>query len=208
MNALSALGLAYYDSDDDEDADGGDEGNATPTLLDIKKTVIEGTAAAPAPMSHSSQAVLPDAGALLSDLPDKVDWNARGEDSDAQPQYDPKGTRYNSVPLPKSMVQEQSSFNAMTGGTRLVSGSQMASGSDTAAAVAAGLSAVDAASLDATAAGKRSEGAGGLLPSRRTSLPKASTGGLLLPPQLRRPNVATEDIDGIRAAKRPRPAPK
>lgn len=207
MNALSALGLAYYDSDDDEDADG-DEGNATPTPSDVKETVIEGTAALPAPTSHSSQAVLPDAGTLLSDLPDKVDWNAHAEDSDAQPQYDPKGTRYNSVPLPKSMVQEQSSFNAMTGGTRLVSGSQMASGSNTAAAVAAGLSAVDAASFDATAAGKRSEGAGGLLPSRRTSLPKASTGGLLLPPQLRRPNIATEDIDGIRAAKRPKPATK
>ena len=76
MNALSALGLAYYDSDDDEDADG-DEGNATPTPSDVKETVIEGTAALPTPTSHSSQAVLPDYSTLLSDLPDKVDWNAR-----------------------------------------------------------------------------------------------------------------------------------
>ena len=202
MNALSALGLDYGsdDDDDDDDEQEKEQSKEPPTA-----------AAAAVPPEASKPPALPDAGDLLSGLPDEVDWSARAAEDDDEPQYDAKGTKYNAVALPQSMAQEQTSFNATTGAKKAgAGGGWKQSGANAAASVAAGLAAVDAAVAGGSSSGggvSSSGGGGGSAPARR--LPKAPTGagGVLLPPQMRgRPNVTTEELSSMRTAKRPKPS--
>jgi hypothetical protein len=217
MNALSALGLAY----DSESEDGDDDEGHAVTNSALPVAVAE----KPPPVQPSSSSgLLPDASGLLKDLPDEVDWDARNDSDDEEPQYDKKGTRYNNVALPQALQNEQTSFNATTGPR--AGGSWKSGGASAAAAVAAGLAAVDAAVAGSSAtasggggggggggAGAKSCGSGsssggggsGAAPPRR-ALPKATGtggGGMLLPPQIRgRSNVTTEELSSMRTTKR------
>ena len=118
MNALSALGLDYGSDDDDDDDDEQEKEQS-------KEPPTAAAAAVSQPQSQASQPAppaLPDAGDLLSGLPDEVDWSARAAEDDDEPQYDAKGTKYNAVALPQSMAQEQTSFNATTGAKKAGAG--------------------------------------------------------------------------------------
>ena len=197
MNALDALGLSYGDDDDDDDDDDEEEQVAGPPAA-----VVPPAAAA---LSAASQpAALPDAANLLMSLTDEVDWTARKDDDD-EPKYDAKGTRYNSVALPDSMRQESDQFNARTGKSATSGGAWKQAGAAARASVAAAL-ATDGVGLigggggssSAAAASSSAKGSGASTEGRAAK-PKS---GLLLPPQLRRPNVTTEDTGNMRTAKR------
>lgn len=134
--------------------------------------------AAVAAASIPPQRMLPSADDLLSDLPNEVDWNARTEPADAS--YDKPGTNYNAVRLPTTMSQDAARHNRLSRDRLLQS-----------------LAASDGASQPA----RTQPGQG----SAQAQRPKGSS-GKLLPPQLRRPNVATEDLSAMRTAKRSKPA--
>ena len=192
MNALAALGLDYG-SDDDESEDDSVPHQPAPSL-------------APAPVSRSESkaasngTALPDATSLLLDLPDEVDWDARPDESD-EVQHDAKGTKYNAVALPASMASEQDAFNARTGGAARLG---KRGGHQTAAAVTAGLAAIDAATGTGNSDGMVNSAVA------RTNVPKGTANssrasGMLVPPQLRRgPNVTTEELSSMRTLKRPK----
>ena len=91
LDALSALGNIYDGSSDDESDD------------DEPAAAAAASASAPAatPAGAPVKEALPDAGDLLSDMPDEVDWSVRpGPVEEEAPGYDPVGTKYNNVPLP------------------------------------------------------------------------------------------------------------
>ena len=126
----------------------------------------------------------------------------RAADDDDVPQYDPKGTRYNAMALPSSMRQEAEQFNARTGKNAMGGGAWKQSGAAARASVAAALSS------DGVGVGIGGSGGGGAATSTApASKPKPKSSGVLLPPQLRRPNITTEDTSSMRTAKRPKPGP-
>jgi hypothetical protein len=195
-NALDALGLSYGDDDDDDDDDDEDE----PTAAPAAPTVPPAVAAAEA----STRSALPDAGNLLTGLPDEVDWTTRTVGDD-EPAYDAKGTRYNAVALPASMRQESSAFNDQLG-KRAAGDAWRQSGAAARAAVAVGLASTPGG-IGGGGGGGGVVGGGGVTTTRLP--PKPTKGGsTLLPPQLRgRANVTTEDSASMRTAKRHKAAP-
>ena len=101
LDALSALGNIYDGSSDGESDDDEPAAAAAPASAPAATT-------AAAPVKEA----LPDAGDLLSDMPDEVDWSARpGPVEEEAPGYDPVGTKYNNVPLPTTMAREQDAHN-------------------------------------------------------------------------------------------------
>ena len=202
MNALDALGLSYGDDDDDDDDDDEEEAQAAGPPA----AVVPPAAAA---LSAASQpAALPDAANLLMSLPDEVDWTARPGDEEEEAQYDAKGTRYNAVALPGSMRQESDHFNARTGKSANSGGAWKQAGAAARASVAAAL-ASDGVGLcggggGSSSAAAASSSAKGSSASVEGGAAKPRS-GLLLPPQLRRPNVTTEDTGNMRTAKRHKP---
>tara|TARA_B110001452_G_scaffold252942_1_gene243182 strand:+ start:264 stop:809 length:546 start_codon:yes stop_codon:yes gene_type:complete len=176
MDPLSALMSSYGDDDDDDDDDEEEEETVAPAAA----------ALAPKPAPAAAPAALPDAGDLLGDLPDEVDWSVRApsEALEAAPAHDAVGTRYNAVPLPNAMARAGDTHNqrALAGKARQPSkpGSQ-------------GL-------LGGRGGGGGSGGGGG--GSSSAAKPSGGAGKSMLPPQLRRPNVATEDSAAWRTAKR------
>lgn len=129
----------------------------------------------PAPKSSPSL-ILPSAVDL--DLPDEIQWNARREAN--EPEYDRPGTTYNAVPLPKALSNDAVRHNRLSAQAVAASGSRQPAG--------------------AQPTGPQ---------SRHVQYPQASvvsrSSGQLVPPQLRRPNVATEDLESMRTAKRIKP---
>ena len=104
QDALSALGNIYDGSSDDDESD--DEPAAAAASAPAASAPAAATAAAPV------KEALPDAGDLLSDMPDEVDWSARpGPVEEEAPGHDPVGTTYNNVPLPTTMAREQDAHN-------------------------------------------------------------------------------------------------
>ena len=102
LDALSALGNIYDGSSDDESDD--DE--------PVAAAAASASAPAATPAAAPVKEALPDAGDLLSDMPDEVDWSVRpGPVEEEAPGYDPVGTTYNNVPLPKTMAREQDAHN-------------------------------------------------------------------------------------------------
>ena len=102
LDALSALGNIYDGSSDDESDD--DEPAAA--------AAVSASAPAATPAGAPVKEALPDAGDLLSDMPDEVDWSVRpGPVEEEAPGYDPVGTKYNNVPLPTTMAREQDAHN-------------------------------------------------------------------------------------------------
>lgn len=102
LDALSALGNIYDGSSDDDSDD--DE----PAAAAVTAPSAPATTTASAPVKEA----LPDAGDLLSDMPDEVDWSVRpGPVEEEAPGYDPVGTSYNNVPLPTTMAREQDAHN-------------------------------------------------------------------------------------------------
>ena len=197
-SALDALGLAY-DDDDDEDDDEEEEVQQESTTETAKPPTPSAAAVAAAAAAAAStnpaapRPALPDAANLLSGLPDEVDWDAQSEEDD-EPAYDRKGTRYNAVALPSILSQqgEQQSVKMVSLQRRLNEG--------------------PAASLSGGAthpkpAGGDTSGAKGAPPSNAPrQAPKASgSSSVLLPPQLRRPNVPTEELSQMRT-KRTKPS--
>mmetsp|Transcript_25372 Transcript_25372/g.84516 ORF Transcript_25372/g.84516 Transcript_25372/m.84516 type:complete len:182 (-) Transcript_25372:189-734(-) len=134
---------------------------------------VAAAAAAAAP----SQPALPSASDL--GLPDS--WTSTGGDSDDEQPTDPKGTRYNAVPLPSSLA-------AAAGPGSRHSKSHMP------------------AALPISTPGGPAEP-----PAKRRAVaaPQAASGAkkALLPPQLRRPNVVTEDARAW-SSKQGRPKPR
>ena len=106
QDALSALGNIYDGSSDDDDESVDDEPAAAAASAPAASAPAAATAAAPV------KEALPDAGDLLSDMPDEVDWSARpGPVEEEAPGHDPVGTTYNNVPLPTTMAREQDAHN-------------------------------------------------------------------------------------------------
>ena len=104
QDALSALGNIYDGSSDDDESD--DEPAAAAASAPAASAPAAAAAAAPV------KEALPDAGDLLSDMPDEVDWSARpGPVEEEAPGHDPVGTTYNNVPLPTTMAREQDAHN-------------------------------------------------------------------------------------------------
>ena len=104
QDALSALGNIYDGSSDDDESD--DEPAAAAASAPAASAPTAAAAAAPV------KEALPDAGDLLSDMPDEVDWSARpGPVEEEAPGHDPVGTTYNNVPLPTTMAREQDAHN-------------------------------------------------------------------------------------------------
>jgi hypothetical protein len=102
QDALSALGNIYDGSSDDDES------------VDDEPTAAAASASAPAAATAAApvKEALPDAGDLLSDMPDEVDWSARpGPVEEEAPGHDPVGTTYNNVPLPTTMAREQDAHN-------------------------------------------------------------------------------------------------
>lgn len=184
MDALAALG--NYE-------DGSDSGSD-----DIMECQPSGAAAAAAAATAAASAsavlaarnalqtsLLPDASGL--GLPDS--WTSHGGedcDSSAEPAHDPKGTRYNTVQLPASLANAGAS-------------SKLGRTTHKPAAIPifpAGAS--DAASLAAPAAKRQAVAS--------APAPRRAVGGQrqLLPPQLRRPNVVTEDSKAWSSTAKPR----
>jgi len=200
MNALSALGLDYdddgEDSDDDDEyeADGGAGEPLAPSLLPSNRAAPVSLAA-----GASTSQPLPDAGNLLGDLPDEVDWDRRDtDDEDSVPAHDPKGTRYNSVALPASMAAAAEQHNQQAGKRPTAFAG---SGRSTAAAMPSGVG--DATPTVGVVVVAPT--AGGAAVARRPVKAQDGGKGMLLPPQLRgRRNVATEDLGALRTAKRPK----
>jgi hypothetical protein len=194
QNALDALGLAY---DDESSSESGEE---QPQQVSVPTT----NAAARPPVALppvAAAASLPDAGALLSDMPE---WDAEHSEDD-EPAHDPRGTRYNAVALPSSMSNEAAQFNKPRGGAL----SKLSRPQDTAALVASALSGVGAepasSSTQPLAHASDRSGAPPSTAGRPSAKRKSgSGGGVLLPPQLRRPNVTTEELSTMRTAKRPK----
>jgi len=189
-SALDALGLAYGDSDDSDDDDDDEEEEAKDESLEKAST---GAPALPAvQLPPLAAAALPDAGDLLSELPDEVDWDARQEED--VPTYDPKGTTYNTVALPASMAKESEQHNAKRKSVQpcrkqapSAASSKGVDFSQTSMPVQAAQSSVQPAKV------------------ARTEV-RGKSSGVLLPPQLRRPNVTTEELSAMRSAKRQKPA--
>lgn len=174
--ALNALGLGAYGSDNDSDSEEEEEEEAAPPSV----------AAPVAAAAASPQRALPSAADLLSDLPD---WSERSEPD--EPEYDRPGTSYNAVPLPTTMSMEASRHNRKSA----------EAGKKLAAQLHAPLPLLSAQPQPPTPAP-----ASATAQRPRPSVPKGSSSGQLLPPQLRKPNVATEDLSSMRTAKRPKPA--
>jgi len=190
MNALNALGLDYDDSDDSAS-----EAPAENAAAAVPAGPTEG---APIALPPVAAAALPDAGALLGDMPDEVDWDARAPSPENAPTYDAKGTAYNNVALPASMAADANRQNY-----KAEKRSRPPYGLGDAAAAAA--AAVTAGS--STAAPVPSKPAGGR--GRTAQRPAArSSGGVMMPPQLAgRRNVTTEDVPSYNSSSTKRPKP-
>lgn len=204
-NALDALGLAYGDDSDDDDDDDDDNEEKSPSKSAVP--IVPLAVSAPKKDVAAASSALPDAGNLLMSLPDEVDWTARPDAEDDEPQYDRKGTRYNSVALPASMRAESEQFNARTGQSTVTARQEGAAARKAVNAALASDSvafgSVGGASSGAAASSSGTRNA----PVAGTRKP-AARGGLLLPPQLgRRSNVTTEDTASMRTAKRPKSNP-
>ena len=184
-SALDALGLDYDDSDG-ESSEEEAPAQAAPAPAPAAASIP--------PPAAAPRSALPDAGALLGDMPDEVDWDARAEPD--EPAYDPVGTSYNNVSLPTSMASAAEKHNMYADKRRAPDRTTLygnpggSAGSTSASGAASGAS---------TTAGPSSGRGAAAAPPRRSS-------GALLPPQLRRPNVTTEDLGAMRAKKRSRPA--
>ena len=168
MDALGALGAIYDGSDDDDN----DEPPVAVAPASAAPTAAPAKAAASSTLPATA---LPDAGDLLSDMPDEVDWSARAAPAEEVPAHDAVGTRYNAVPLPSTMARDASAHNEV-------------------------------------AAGKGRAQSSSFRPLRQGGAPLAAAkadgaGKNLLPPQLRRPNISTEDSGAWRTnSKRQKPA--
>ena len=195
MDALSALGLAYNDDDDDSDEEG--EEHAMQKSVPARPsacTSAGGSTQTSAAMESSSLNALPDAADL--GLPGEDDWRADdANDVDATPAYDRVGTRYNAVALPSSMASEAETFNNRTGRQNTSSGST--GSASVKAAVASALGAADAISTTSSSSSSSTTNRSAGKPLRNR--------GVMLPPQLRRPNVTTEELSSMRTAKRHKP---
>ena len=187
MDALTALGLAYNSDDDEDESENEDVEEPQKKVQRVEPPAIAAAAASSAP-------ALPDAGGLLSGLPDEVDWTARADDSDDELQYDAKGTKYNAVALPASMQKESEAFNNQG---RRGGGEWKQAGDNARAAVSTALASTDLLPVGASSAAAAA-------PPKK---PKASSsGGVLLPPQLRgRANVTTEDSKAWSSERKPKP---
>ena len=109
LDALGALGN-IYDGSSSEDDDDEPPAAAASASAPSKDAPAASTAKATAPEA------LPDAGDLLSDMPDEVNWSIRAAPVEEAPGYDPVGTKYNSVPLPSTMAREQDAHNDVAAG--------------------------------------------------------------------------------------------
>ena len=120
-------------------------------------------------------------------MPDEVDWDARADASSDEPEYDRPGTSYNNVALPSSMATAADRHNLYAENRDRVKGHNPKT-------LLTGGAAVPAAATPASA------------PAPAVVKPRRSApGGALIPPQLRRPNVSTEDQAAMRT-KRSKPS--
>jgi len=162
MDPLAALGNYGSDDSDDSEEEAPAPAPAAP-------------AAAPAAAAPLAPAPLPDADSLLSDMPT---WEPPAAEP-AAPALDPKGTKYNAVPMPQTMVQQANAASSSREHGRAREAKML----------------------------RPSEGSGRDVPAAGSAVDKKR----LLPPQLRRPNISTEDNAGMRVAqnapgaKRPKP---
>ena len=191
MNALGALGLEYGESDDES------EGESAPPPPQAAPPAVEPTrpevAVAPISLPSLAAAVLPDAGSL--GLPDQEDWDTRSSgDAEDEVAHDPVGTRYNAVAVPStiSMASEEHNYKVSKGAAPKASHG---------AALLEALGRTDFSSTSASAPGAA---AGGGVSKSAQRGKSSSPSGVLLPPQLRRPNVTTEELSNMRTAKRPK----
>ena len=175
--ALNVLGLSYGSgSDDDDDDEEEEEEQDAPAPAAPSAAAMAAAAAAATPG-------LPDIGDMLDDVPD---WNEVGEEP--EPSYDRPGTNYNAVPLPSSMSREAADHNRKS-----------APGAKPGKGRGRGTPNLSFPPSDLPAASQK--------PRAQQPMKRAAEGGgALLTPQLRRPNVATEDQSAIRTAKRPKGA--
>ena len=158
MDPLAALGS--YGSDDSGDSDEEEAAPAPPP------------APAAAPAAPLAPPALPDADSLLSDMPT---WEPAA--APAAPRLDPKGTKYNAVPLPDTLKQAAAAASSSRPPPRAPAARQL----------------------------RQTEGGARDVPAAGSDADKKR----LLPPQLRRPNISTEDNAAMRltqnAPKRPKP---
>ena len=154
--------------------DSGDDDDDAPVVA------APAAALAPAPLRAAVPVAeaLPSADDLLSDMPDDSYLTHRPAAA-AAPSYDAAGTSYNAVALPTSLSSQASDSAALR-----------------AFAPKKAPAAMRGAAPPAAAPAPRRPGAGANLPRQ--------SGGELLPPQLRKPNKVTEDVAGLRVAKRAR----
>jgi len=190
MDALAALGK-YEDGSDsgsDEEMHDGASGASAAAAAAASAAAISAANAA----ARSSS--LPDASGL--GLPDI--WTSHGDDDDdddvdEEPAHDPKGTSYNTVSLPSCLA---------SAGAPSRPGRQ--SGHKPATIPVFSSAGGGAPSSDGPAA-KRQAVAPPQAPAQpRRASAGSSGGGQLLPPQLRRPNVVTEDSGAWSSKPKPR----
>ena len=190
-SALDALGLAYGDSDDSDDEEEEEAMVAKDESLEKASTGASALPAVQLPPLAAAAAALPDAGDLLSELPDEVDWDARQEED--VPTYDPKGTTYNTVALPASMAKESEQHNAKRKSVQ--PGRKQAPPAASSKGVNFSQSSMPVQAAQSSAQPAK---------VARTEV-RGKSSGVLLPPQLRRPNVTTEELSAMRSAKRQKP---
>ena len=158
----------------------GDYGDSDSGPDEASAPAAEAAAPPTQPPAVPTSLPLPDADALLDGMPD---WSATADvGAVTETRTDPKGTKYNAVPLPNTLSQAAAA--AERGPIQSPSRAQLRPSGG--------------APSGAPAAGSR---AGGAPRARATP----ADGKRLLPPQLKRPNVTTEDLAAMGAKRRKQP---
>jgi len=181
MDALAALG--NYEDGSDSGSD--DAMECQPSGAASAAAAAAAAASASVPAAGLQPSLLPDASGL--GLPDS--WTSHaddGDDSAEEPAHDPKGTKYNAVALPASLANATAS-------------SRPGRTTHKPAAIPVFSAAGSEASSSAAPAAKRQAVAPAPVPRRAVG-----GSGQLLPPQLRRPNVITEDSKAWSSTAKPR----
>uniref|UniRef100_A0A7S4FB68 Uncharacterized protein n=1 Tax=Chrysotila carterae TaxID=13221 RepID=A0A7S4FB68_CHRCT len=192
MDSLALLG-AYGDADNSDDEvvvqqEDVEAGQAKRARLE-PESGARSAASQAAQSPSASAAALPDASALLEDMPE---WRAAAEP--AEPKRDPKGTRYNAVPMGE-LLQKETARASMYAGQKRPSASQPQLFGKAASSGKAG----DAEVAKTVPVAERRA-----LQIQNPASPAPRVGKQLLPPQLRKPNVSTEDSGAMGIASRPK----